>query len=897
MNENADRPSYGRGRGNWRSRGRGGRYNHAAHTASEECGDRPTPQSCNSNAVSPRGDNVCERRGWRPRGRNGRYNHAKHSAYSNHDSMQMFQSSDVLRTTEAESASTHNAVPSVGGHSSLSLTAGAGHNFAHRPSRRSRGNRRPWRARGINRPDSVPSVCEADCSSFQQMEGCSSSSSSPAASTADASESVDENAQLSSSIVTLGKSTVISNRGKNAQQQGYKRNVHSNRGHSRSRYPLHQQSHSRSIETSETQYKMTGSSSSDHRMLDELESELVEVDDESVVVVVDDDVIEARKTPVTGKGKHKNLSVRSRGVHGNKRGHSRAGRIDKYKETAHVESSTYFIPVESSVSDAITEQDSSHVYTGNKSGGHQKKITQRAASSHLKCEIADAASVTADDENDAAVRSAAAAADVKLANVDKHRKHSESKPSVHVDENSLFWHLVNEYKGKCCIDELKNQLNTSDADDAIAILHTLKRVKVLVNETDKWKSVAVVFLKGLRMCLHVRAGCKKEDCTFLHVCPDLVSESCQHGDRCCFGHNVKTPTNAFCLQNSAIPDSCSSESVLTIARCSNPIICAEYNDVSGPNCCSPVQCIRLHVCNNFFRGRCLVSNSECTFGHELKSHHNERLLTLYEVKHLLSNDKKLQTLHRMILPFNITAHLLTHTRATQQRGKPHISNFIDMMQLATKNRVQVNEDKMKSSADHLVTTDAFLTKPALSQAKHAVMLQRFTISQDLASKTSSVPAISVENQSTMSIDFSQSVQEKTNQQTASTQSAGTEVTAVKSSQLPSDRNESAQMLEAAISRQLNAMQRSSDRRSQSNKSLEFRDNQCQVYVKHLCNESKECSVRHDLLPYLWRVQDAGKWVPFEDSVSIEKDFCSPDNMTHAAIYKVCIYFVISLYLA
>jgi len=69
----------------------------------------------------------------------------------------------------------------------------------------------------------------------------------------------------------------------------------------------------------------------------------------------------------------------------------------------------------------------------------------------------------------------------------------------------------------------------------------------------------------------------------------------------------------------------------------------------------------------------------------------------------------------------------------------------------------------------------------------------------------------------------------------------------------------------------------------------LRATQCQTYVKHLCNESNECTIRHDSLPYLWRVQDARKWVAFDDSVSIEKAFCSPDNSTCLASYKVRIF--------
>ena len=77
------------------------------------------------------------------------------------------------------------------------------------------------------------------------------------------------------------------------------------------------------------------------------------------------------------------------------------------------------------------------------------------------------------------------------------------------------------------------------------------------------------------------------------------------------------------------------------------------------------------------------------------------------------------------------------------------------------------------------------------------------------------------------------------------------------------------------------------RRSQS--AAKTLDNQCQLYEEHLCNECNDCSVRHDALPYLWRVHAGGKWVAFYDSASIEQAFCNPDNNTYpGARYQVYI---------
>jgi len=338
-----------------------------------------------------------------------------------------------------------------------------------------------------------------------------------------------------------------------------------------------------------------------------------------------------------------------------------------------------------------------------------------------------------------------------------------------VDESLLFWHLVNEHHGKCSLDKLRNQLNTSDADVAIAFLCNLKQIKILQNNSDKWMSVTFVFFKGLRVCLNAKSGCTNKKCTFLHVCPDHITDSCQAGEQCRFGHSVRIPNNELCLQKCGIQDNCSNESILAIARCSNPVICAAYNGVGELHCHNPLQCIKFHVCNNYFRSRCLILDSQCSLGHEFTSEHNGRRLQLYEVNHLLKDEKTKKTLYRMILPF--------------------LMDFI----------------------------------------KHSHVYV-------------------------------------------------------------ADKNNGEQRSETVeVSRPI-ALPRFASRHSQSAKTLKFHDNQCQLYEEHLCNECGKCSVRHDTLPYLWRVEDAGKWVAFDDSANIELAFCSPGNDTYYASYQVYIYF-------
>ena len=665
---------------------------------------------------------------------------------------------------------------------------------------------------------------------------------------------------------------------------------------------------------SETRCQVTGTTPFESRMHDQIELELVSnaetdewVDDDNDD---DGDTVRSRNFPVGSKGKQKN---RNATVHCNRRRHNKSGRCQQMsvsQETTDAEYIAQFTPIEAYVRGVVVEQGSNAA--SNMPGRRHKNFKQKASRSHQVRKMASSAPVSAavDGGSDSAVKTRVAS-DVEQTDVDMRGKNSSSKPSshTHVDENSLFWHLVNEHRGKCCVDELRKQLNTADADNAIAIFRKFKRIKILINESDKWMSVAFVFLKGLRMCLNVKRGCKKTNCSFLHVCPDYVTESCLAGQQCRFGHNVGIPRNESCLQKCGIPHSCSSESILTIVRTSNPIICAGYNGVRESHCQNPDQCIQLHLCNYFFCDRCLLPDDKCILGHDLTSPHNAELLKLYGVSHLLEGDK-LKTLHQMILPFhknnvalplsreNVskTSKMMT-TRETSQARSPD-SVAVVRPNVRTGGQFQMPEHEMKDTvtpsliSDGQPFTGSAAEPSSIREAKQPITLPRFVVSPDLTSKTNSVIAGNhIANDRHNGCSSSVSTQHpNVDEVVASVQSSEFKITDDTAYQQLTDGTAScmnlAEVNETAVTGQPSVIHRFATRRSQSTKTPEFRDDQCQVYMKHLCNESNECSVRHDSLPYVWRVQDAGKWVAFDDIVGIEQAFCVPDNSTYTASYQV-----------
>jgi len=774
-------------------------------------------------------------------GRGRGYNPPTYSAFKEPASL---QPQTTQNTGSLMDSSVLNAANSANACLSPSLTRHQ--SAAERTFMRGRRNRRPYTG-GNSRPFSVEFASMSDCSSSQQVEDQQQWSAN-VASTDDCSESVDVDVSQTHSIHASGVFTMASKHGRNTRQQRRGRFVHGTRRQNfMSRKSQNQQSNSLSCVYSDTECPVVGSDSAqiESRMHDQLETvsnaESGEWNDE------ESDVHNATNVLVTDRGKHKprnSRPYRSR-VCGNRRGHNRARevfgsvRASISNKTADEESEASYLPEE-------LEASSAHDYAG---------------------------------DSDEVVKTQAAGSEMKQV-VNEPQKNSMCRPTI--DENSLFWHLVNKHDGQCCIDELRDnfsQLNTLDADEAIAILRVMRRVKVLVNDSDKWMSVVFVFLKGLRMCLSVRAGCRKKNCPYFHLCPDHITRSCHAGQHCRLNHDVRTSQNELCLQKCGIPDSCSSESVLTIARSSNLVICANHNGIGESQCRKPFQCVRFHVCNNFFRKRCLIPDSECSLGHELTSQHNARLLPLYEVQHLLEGDK-LKTLYQMLLPSNTDIFACSQARISRE-DKAQLKSA----QCEPTGLVDLSPDS---------PSVPLLTSIHKSQRPFTLQLQRFDAGRGPVSKTSDVFA---------SVPATKSARDECNSSSnilsakcdlaASTQSSKHENADKKFSQPLSNESKldlkMAEMTKTVLTSRPVGMRRSSIRRSESARTLGFQANQCQSYVKHVCSVGSECSVRHGPLPYLWHVQDAGQWFEFDNNVSIELAFCDPNNTYVGATYQVCIY--------
>ena len=843
---------------------------------------------------------------WPLRARFGRCNRAIHSVRNKLDNAQPHVTHST-RSHIAAGGKSFNTLAAASVRAHFSSCVNPVSSATQGAFKRGRGYRRPCLAKSNRRPASVPLSYEYNYCNFEQMDDLQLYS--EIQFTAAASKSVDVDIDQASDVHAANVSDVASDQGKNDKEQEYRRQYFG------STKPLSQENDAVNVENDETQCPVTcsGTTPFESRMQERLVSELMS-SAEADWVDDDDGVLKVRKVSLGTRRKHITLNLKYRRFCGNRRSRNGTGGVREVLRSKHVlksrkstdaEFEACPIPAEEVVKDSALEEE-----TVSKSARCEQNSEPKIFSYHQMCEMASRlsvsiASVASSDTDDLAVQTSVASEVKQTLSVDACEKNSVAKPSVHVDEKSLFWHLVDEYSGKCCIDKLRNQLNTSDADVAIAVLCNLKRIKILVNESEKWMSVAFVFLKQLGICRYVKAGCKNKNCTYLHVCPDHITDSCSAGEQCRFGHSVKVPCNKLCLRECDIPDSCSNESILMIARCSNPTVCAAYNGVEESHCHNPLQCIQFHVCNFYFCDRCLIPDSKCSLGHELTTEHNEGLLLLYEIKRLLKYKNAKKILHQMILSFNWEFFPWSQTCMSNKNGKTlqtttqraadkvHISDFVAKLQPNAGTRTQTPKsaepEVTASDGFTLISDDQLFVVSAAQQisvckAQQPVTLCRYVVGQDPTSEISDVPKSTQTTKLTSYKHSSSSGSISSEQEdTTSLQTGTIGITENEMHQLPSNENESVELDQPVM------ISGSAAEFTESADIFQFCSSRCQLYEKHLCNECDDCSVRHDALPYLWRVQHAGKWIAFDDSASIEQAFCSPDNnIYHDATYQVCV---------
>jgi hypothetical protein len=218
-----------------------------------------------------------------------------------------------------------------------------------------------------------------------------------------------------------------------------------------------------------------------------------------------------------------------------------------------------------------------------------------------------------------------------------------------VDENTVIGFILNNFGAQCQIEHLYSLFGIDQYASIKQTVLSYRRIKVFERASDVNHSEVFIFLKGLRLCASISRCRKGLDCPYLHMCPNFVTGGClgpscpqQHSHSFIDEHNLQV------IKKHGIYAVCKDESVLLkLAQCSNPVVCLAHNETEGPCCAIPESCLKLHVCNEFLRGRCLIPNAACPYGHNLYDERTVKLLQLIELIHLRTKDERL--LRKMIL--------------------------------------------------------------------------------------------------------------------------------------------------------------------------------------------------------------------------------------------------------
>ena len=145
----------------------------------------------------------------------------------------------------------------------------------------------------------------------------------------------------------------------------------------------------------------------------------------------------------------------------------------------------------------------------------------------------------------------------------------------------------------------------------------------------------MVVAKGrLNLCFGYQGleGCHNENCSYLHLCKDLLLGSCTRLKQCKLSHSIKNKYNAKILQGVGIAKNIANDLVLTFIRNSIPTVCPAHNTDEG---CPSKLCRAFHICSNYVKQLCPKIAERCCFGHSFKTTHNQELLELYQSNRVL----------------------------------------------------------------------------------------------------------------------------------------------------------------------------------------------------------------------------------------------------------------------
>ena len=189
---------------------------------------------------------------------------------------------------------------------------------------------------------------------------------------------------------------------------------------------------------------------------------------------------------------------------------------------------------------------------------------------------------------------------------------------------SVLRFLLKQQRGICSLREFTTGLGFKTEEEALLWINcpdgsAVCKIYQLRSLLDP---LVVTSVRYLGLCsAYQSSGC--DGCDLVHLCRDHIAGSCTR-DACKFIHWVTHSKNTSALTRAQVQSLSRGEIFLAI-QFSLPHVCAEYNSRSG--CKNPI-CIKVHICAEFARKRCL-NGGKCKWEHNLSSAHNKNLESIY----------------------------------------------------------------------------------------------------------------------------------------------------------------------------------------------------------------------------------------------------------------------------
>ena len=209
--------------------------------------------------------------------------------------------------------------------------------------------------------------------------------------------------------------------------------------------------------------------------------------------------------------------------------------------------------------------------------------------------------------------------------------------SLEPSEIKVFECLCKEYGCSASFAKISNRTDLFPGNfNNVDAWFRKKTGSFLITEDDHGMILQVdAYSTKARLCLSYNSsfygGCTDENCSYLHVCRDYITDSCVNGATCPQNHHFQDERDKALLSKIKV-DPLTDEQLRKLVLSSTPQACLEYNNGM---CNRGGSCNRIHICSDHLK-KCWRQGNGCYLEHESAMHteHTRAVLKCYQMEHL-----------------------------------------------------------------------------------------------------------------------------------------------------------------------------------------------------------------------------------------------------------------------